>query len=101
MLKAAEPEMNEKTVKFTFTPNPLVCSQFMNIELEGTKIRKLEVIGGCPGNIVGIGQLIEGMEVDEVIRRLDGISCGGKPTSCPDQLAKALKKFRQEGTKKK
>ena len=47
-------------------------------------------MGGCPGNQVGVANLVEGMDVDEVIKRLHGIRCGGKPTSCPDQLAKAL-----------
>lgn len=92
--------MSGKTVKITFTPSPMVCSEFMNIELTGTKIKKLEVIGGCQGNLIGLSRLVEGMEVEEVIRRLDGITCGGKPTSCPDQLAKALEKHREKGKQK-
>ena len=93
--------MSEKAVKITFTPSPQVCSEFMSIEVTGTKISKLEVIGGCQGNLTGLSRLVEGMEVEEVIQRLDGITCGGKPTSCPDQLAKALGKFREKGKKKK
>lgn len=91
--------MSEKAVRFTFTPSHQVCSELMNIELAGTKIKKLEVIGGCQGNLIALSRLVEGMEVDEVIRRLDGISCGGKPTSCPDQLSKALKKFQEKQKK--
>ena len=58
-------------------------------------IRSLRVEGGCNGNLQGLARLVEGMEVEEVIRRLDGIKCGFKSTSCPDQLAQALKKTRE------
>ena len=58
------------------------------------KIRSLSVLGGCDGNLQGIARLVEGMEIDEAIRRLEGIRCGSKPTSCPDQLAQALKQIR-------
>lgn len=69
-----------------------VCSNEMHIEIENNIIQKLTVIGGCSGNLQGISALVEGMEVDEVIRRLKGIHCGMKDTSCPDQLATALEK---------
>ncbi len=59
-------------------------------------IRSFQVLGGCSGNLQGISRLVEGMNVDEAIRRLDGIKCGFKPTSCPDQLAQALKQYKQE-----
>ena len=76
----------------TYTYGPRgVCSQLMEIELEGNIIRSLKVVGGCDGNLKGISRLVEGMDADEAIRRLEGIRCGFKPTSCPDQLAKALK----------
>ena len=67
------------------------CSQQMTIEVEDGVVKSFQVMGGCHGNLQGIGRLVEGMKVEEVIRRLDGICCGSKPTSCPDQLAQALK----------
>ena len=67
------------------------CSSKIDFEIEDGKVRNLYFIGGCNGNLQGIGKLVEGMDVDEVIARVDGISCGGRPTSCPDQLAQALK----------
>ena len=63
----------------------------MTLEVERGVIRSLRVEGGCNGNLQGLARLVEGMEVEEVIRRLDGIKCGFKSTSCPDQLAQALK----------
>ena len=74
---------------YTFTPRG-VCSRRMTVELEDGIIRNVQVEGGCNGNLQGIGRLVEGMPVDEVISRLRGIRCGYKPTSCPDQLARAL-----------
>ena len=68
-----------------------VCSRRMRIEVEDGVVKSLEVQGGCHGNLQGISKLVEGMKVEDVIQRLEGIRCGGKPTSCPDQLAKALK----------
>ncbi len=68
-----------------------VCSQRMDIDVEDGVIQSVEVLGGCSGNLQGISRLVAGMEVDEAIKRLEGIRCGFKPTSCPDQLAKALK----------
>ena len=66
--------------------------QFDVEEVNGEKIVKnVKFIGGCNGNLKGIGKLVDGMKVDEVIRRLEGTTCGMKETSCPDQLAKALK----------
>lgn len=67
-----------------------VCSRKMRIDVEDGVVRSLEVTAGCDGNLQGIAKLVEGMPVEEVIRRLSGIRCGGKATSCPDQLAKAL-----------
>lgn len=77
-------------MEFTYRPRG-VCSQLMEIEVEGDKIKHVKVTGGCSGNLQGIAKLVEGMEVKEVISRLEGIRCGFKPTSCPDQLARALK----------
>lgn len=69
-----------------------VCSQFMSIDVEDGIIEKVEVRGGCSGNLQGISALLVGMPVEEAIARLEGIRCGFKPTSCPDQIAQALKK---------
>lgn len=68
----------------------------MIIDIEDGKIAGLEVIGGCNGNLKGIAALVKGMAVEDVIERLDGIRCNGKPTSCPAQLAQALKKYLAE-----
>lgn len=68
-----------------------VCSRLMRIEVDDGVVKSLQVMGGCSGNLQGIAKLVEGMKVEEVIARLDGIRCGFKPTSCPDQLAQALK----------
>lgn len=73
-----------------FTPKG-VCSRQMIIEVEDGIVTNLKVIGGCNGNLQGISSLVKGMKVEDVIKRLDGINCGGKGTSCPDQLAQALK----------
>ena len=80
---------------FTYRPQG-VCSQLFEITLEDDRVQSFRVIGGCSGNLQGIGRLIAGMPVDEVISRLEGIRCGSKPTSCPDQLAKALKALQAE-----
>ena len=68
-----------------------VCSQQMNVKIEDGVVQKVEIVGGCHGNSQGVARLVEGMEAEEAIRRLEGIKCGFKSTSCPDQLAKALK----------
>ena len=72
------------------------CSQRIYFRIDDGKVYDVEFLGGCNGNLQGIGKLVEGMDVDEVISRLDGIHCGVKPTSCPDQLATALKKAKEE-----
>ena len=68
-----------------------VCSQLIQFDIEDNKVKNVVFTGGCNGNLQGIARLIEGMDVDEAISRIDGIRCGFKATSCPDQLAKALK----------
>lgn len=75
---------------YTYRPKG-VCSQLMEIEIEDGVVVRLKVTGGCSGNLQGISKLVVGMPVEEVIDRLEGIRCGYKSTSCPDQLAKALK----------
>ena len=72
-----------------------VCSQEINFDVQDNKLTNVRFIGGCSGNTQGLGRLIEGMDVDEAIKRLDGIHCGPRPTSCPDQLAQALKQDKE------
>lgn len=67
------------------------CSQRILFDIESGKVKNVQFIGGCNGNLKGISSLVEGMDVNEIIARLEGTTCGGKPTSCPDQLARALK----------
>ena len=67
------------------------CSQMINFEVVDGKVTNVQFLGGCNGNLKGIAALVEGMPVDDVIARVEGIQCGMKATSCPDQLAKALK----------
>ena len=71
--------------------NQGTCSREIVFEIEDGKLRNVQFFGGCNGNLKGICALVEGMEVNEVINRLEGIRCGFKSTSCPDQLAQALK----------
>ena len=66
------------------------CSRFIDFDLENGIVKNVVFTGGCNGNLKGIGALVEGMEANEAIKRLTGITCGMKATSCPDQLAKAL-----------
>lgn len=77
---------------YEFTPSG-VCSRKMLIEVEDGIVKSLKVVGGCNGNLQGISSLVTGMKIEDVIERLDGIRCGGKSTSCPDQLARALKEI--------
>lgn len=74
-----------------------VCSKEIHIELEDNIVKSASFVGGCNGNTTGISQLVQGMTVDEVIKRLEGIKCGPRSTSCPDQLAKALKEAVSQG----
>lgn len=73
------------------------CSQMIYFDLEDNKVKNVQFIGGCSGNLKGIGSLVEGMDIDEVIARVEGITCGFKKTSCPDQLAQALKAAKANG----
>ena len=75
---------------FTFYPEG-TCSQMIEIELDGNKIKDVVFTGGCNGNLNGISKLIKGMDAEDVIERLEGTRCGFKDTSCPDQLSKALR----------
>ena len=71
-----------------------VCSQEIHFELDGDTIKSVEFVGGCSGNTQGIASLVRGMKVADAISRLEGIRCGFRPTSCPDQLAQALKQIK-------
>ena len=68
-----------------------VCSRLINFDIVDNKVKNVEFIGGCAGNAQGVARLIEGMDVNEAIRRMEGIRCGARKTSCPDQLARALR----------
>ena len=76
-----------------------VCARQIIIELDNEIIKNVEFVGGCHGNHQGINALVKGLKISEVIEKLKGITCGGRPTSCPDQLAVGLAKFLDEKTK--
>ena len=82
-------------MKISYRPRG-VCSRLMEIEIEDDKIRDVKVTGGCDGNLKGISKLLVGMNVDDAIERMQGIRCGFKNTSCPDQLAIALNEYRKD-----
>ena len=78
--------------KINFKPQG-VCAKVIQVIIEDNKINKVTFVGGCQGNAKGISALVEGMDINEVITKLDEIACGNKATSCPDQLAKCLKEY--------
>lgn len=80
-------------MKYTYKTSG-TCSRLIEFEIENDKVTGVSFQGGCNGNLKGIGSLVEGMNVNEVISRLEGIRCGFKNTSCPDQLAEALKEYK-------
>ena len=71
-----------------------VCSREINFEVEDNKVKNVQFVGGCSGNTQGVARLIDGMDIDEAISRIEGIQCGFRPTYCPDQLAQALKEYK-------
>lgn len=73
-----------------------VCSKFMQLRIKNDIIEDIEILGGCSGNLSGISNLIRGMNINDVVEKLQGIPCGNKPTSCPDQLSKALAAYIEE-----
>lgn len=83
-------------MKFTYITNG-VCSRSIDIEVEGDIVKSVSYNGGCNGNLKGIGELVVGMNVDDVIEKLQSIKCGFKSTSCPAQLAEALKEYKRKG----
>ena len=80
---------------YTYTTKG-VCARSITIEVEKNIVKEVKFLGGCNGNTSGISKLVIGMEIDEVISRLENIRCGFKTTSCPDQLAKALKEIKEK-----
>lgn len=85
-------------MEYKFKPSG-VCSREMIIDLDGDIIKSVKIIGGCAGNTVGVSRLIEGMKIDEAIKRLKGIPCGSRSTSCPDQLSIALQEAKNNKNK--
>ena len=75
------------------------CARVIQFDVENGLVRNVRFLGGCSGNTQGIAKLVEGMPVDEVIAKLSGIRCGGKPTSCPDQLSRALSQYQAGNAK--
>lgn len=82
-------------MKFTYTTSG-VCSRSIDIEIENDVIKSVSFMGGCNGNLKGIGELVKGMPIDAVIEKLQNIKCGFKNTSCPAQLAEALKQYKNK-----
>lgn len=82
-------------MEFRFSPEG-VCSEEIIIEVNNNIIENVKFIGGCPGNTLGVANLLKGMNIDEAIKRLKGIDCRGRGTSCPDQLSIALEKIKEE-----
>ena len=72
-----------------------VCSSGIDFEVVDNKVTNVKFIGGCSGNTQGVAALIEGMDIDEAIRRIEGIKYGFRPTSCPDQLSKAVRQYKE------
>lgn len=72
-----------------------VCSMRMVFNIEGNIVKSLKIIGGCPGNTIGVSKLVEGKSIEEVIQMLKGIPCGKRGTSCPDQIAIALEEYKK------
>lgn len=81
-------------MEYRYTPQG-VCSMQMIFQIEGDIIKSLKIIGGCPGNTVGVSKLVVGKTVNEVIEMLKGIPCGMRGTSCPDQVARALEEYKK------
>ncbi|MEG0095446.1 MAG: TIGR03905 family TSCPD domain-containing protein [Erysipelotrichaceae bacterium] len=79
---------------FTYKPKG-VCSRKMEFSIENDHIQHVTIVGGCQGNLLGISKIIEGKPLDEIIETFEGVKCGFKKTSCPDQIAQALKQYKE------
>ena len=82
-------------MEYVYTPQG-VCYMKMIFNIEGNILKSLKIIGGCPGNTIGVSRLVEGRTIEEVIEMLKGIPCGGRGTSCPDQVARALEEYKKK-----
>ena len=82
-------------MEYRYSPEGVCSSEFI-IELDGDIVKKVKIVGGCPGNTVGVSKLVEGKKIDEVINTFKGIPCGMRGTSCPDQLARALEEIKSK-----
>ncbi len=82
-------------MKFTYAPKG-ICARQINVEIENDIIKNVEFIGGCNGNTKGISAIVKNMHIDDVISKFNGITCANKPSSCPDQLAKALQEAKEK-----
>lgn len=82
-------------MKYTYQTQG-TCSEAIEFEIVDGKLHNVQFIGGCDGNTQGVGRLVEGMKVEDVLSRLEGIRCGWKTTSCPDQLCKAIREVKSE-----
>ncbi len=80
-------------MKYTYTTKG-TCSRSIVLDVEDNKLQEVSFVGGCNGNLKGISALCTGMDIDDIIAKLEGIKCGFKSTSCPDQLAEALKRYK-------
>ncbi len=81
-------------MEYRFKPSGRICAREMVLDIEDNIIKDAKIIGGCAGNTIGISVLVKGMSIDEAIKKLKGIPCGLRGTSCPDQLAIALEEFK-------
>ena len=84
-------------MNFTYQPRG-VCSRKIDLSIEDGVVKSVTFTGGCSGNLQGIARLVAGMDIDEAISRMEGVRCGNKSTSCPDQLAQALKAYKASQT---
>lgn len=82
-------------MEYSYVPKG-VCSKEFHFEMDGDRIQHVDVVGGCPGNLLGISKLISGKSADEVISMFKGLKCGQRPTSCPEQIAFALEAYQKE-----
>ena len=82
-------------MKYSYNTNG-TCSRVIDFEVENGILKNVRFTGGCHGNLQGIAALVEGLEIEDVIQKLEGIRCHEKPTSCPDQLAKAMRQMQEQ-----
>lgn len=85
-----------EVIKFKYPTTAQVCSQAIELEIDGDTVKRIAFVGGCPGNTSGVAKLGRNRKVDELITLLSGVRCGNKATSCPDQLAQALKLYKNK-----